>query len=99
MSIGGVATHDSILLARELGRVVRLDESFNLLLLHFDVFLLLLNRHDEAAVSDQLALAFGLSYLLFFDGLGLGGWWLALAVTGIGFFDLGIWKPNVGTVG
>ena len=55
--VGRVAADHSVLFAGEFGRMVRLHESFDLLLLHFHVLLLLLDCHDEATVSSQLVLA------------------------------------------
>lgn len=57
MRVGRVTTHDAILLAGELSWVVRLHEPLYLLLLHFHVFLLLLDSHNETAVGCQLVLA------------------------------------------
>lgn len=60
VSISRIATHHAILLAGKLGRVVGLNESLDLLLLHLHVLLLLLHSHDEATVGRQLILALGL---------------------------------------
>lgn len=51
-----VAADDAVFLASELGWVVRLHESLDLLLLHLHVLLLLLHSHDEATVCCQLVL-------------------------------------------
>ena len=51
--ICAVAADDSILLASKLGWMVRGDVTFNLLLLHLNVLLLLLVSHDEPTVRHQ----------------------------------------------
>jgi len=60
VSVGRVAAHHSILFAGKFGRMVRVDESVNLLLLHFHVLLLLLCCHYKATVGHQLVLRFRL---------------------------------------
>ena len=64
MSIGRVGRDHSILLAGELGRVIRSNESVNLLLFHLHVLLLLLNSHNESSVSCQSILRFRLRQIL-----------------------------------
>jgi hypothetical protein len=54
--VGRVAADHAVLLAGEFSRVVRLDESFDLLLLHLHVLLLLLHRHNEPSICCQLVL-------------------------------------------
>lgn len=51
MCICRVAADDAVLLASKLGRMIRLDKPFDLLLFHFHVLLLLLDSHNEATVS------------------------------------------------
>ena len=63
MCVGRVAADDPVLLASELGRMIRLNIPLDLLLLHLHVFLLLLDSHDEATVSDQLVLALRLLHI------------------------------------
>ena len=60
MSVGGIATHDSILFTGEFGRMVRSNVPINLLLFHSHVFGLLLDSHDEASIGSQLVLTFRL---------------------------------------
>ena len=54
MSICCIAADDSVLLACELGWMIRIDKSVNLLLFHLHVLLLLLDGHDEASISNEL---------------------------------------------
>jgi hypothetical protein len=81
MRIGGVTTDDTVLFAGEFGGVITLFVSFNLLLLHFNVFLLLLHRHDEPSIGYELILTFALNHRLFFNFFGASSWWLRLAVS------------------
>jgi len=52
MSVGRIATYHSILLAGKLGRMVAINVPFYLFLLHFHVFLLLLDSHDKSSISN-----------------------------------------------
>ena len=56
MSVCRVAANDSILLASELGWMVRVDKPVDLFLLHLHILLLLLVGHDESSVGHQLVL-------------------------------------------
>ena len=51
MGVGTIGRDNAVLLTRELGGVVRRDESIDLLLFHLHVFLLLLNCHNESSIG------------------------------------------------
>jgi hypothetical protein len=58
MGVGSIAAHHTIFFAGEFGGMVTLDVSLDLLMLHLDVFLLLLHRHNKASIRYQLILTF-----------------------------------------
>jgi hypothetical protein len=64
MGVSRVRRDHTILFAGEFSWVIRRNESFNLLLLHLHIFLLLLNSHNETPVSSQLCLRFRLSHII-----------------------------------
>jgi len=63
MSISWITTDNTILFACKFCRVIRSYESVDLFLLHFYVFLLLLNSHYKSSISCKLVLAFWLLYV------------------------------------
>ena len=80
MGIGRIAAYDSVLLASELGWMIALNVSIDLLLLHLHVLLLLLNSHDKSSISYQLTLAFRLLHRLLLNRFSLSDRWLRLRI-------------------
>ena len=64
MRICRIATDHTIFLTGELCRVITANIPFNLLLLHFHIFLLLLDCHDKPSIGNQLLLTFALIHRL-----------------------------------
>ena len=60
MSISWITADNTILFACKFCRVIRSYKSIDLFLLHFHVFLLLLNSHNKSSIGCKLILAFWL---------------------------------------
>ena len=87
---------NTVLLTGKLGRVIGRNEAIDLLLFHLHVLLLLLHRHDEAAIGCQLVLALRCCQRLLVNNL-VGARWLRLACL-VSLIELLRARPEVATV-